>query len=67
MLTPRCSAAKRKALSAKFANSGRTILTEYESKQLLKAYDIPTVETRMAAYRTGSVAKRRKKSAIRSC
>jgi acetyltransferase len=30
-------------------NSGRTILTEYESKQLLKAYDIPTVETRVAA------------------
>jgi acetyltransferase len=30
-------------------DSGRTILTEYESKQLLKAYDIPTVETRVAA------------------
>ena len=29
-------------------SSGRTILTEYESKQLLKAYDIPTVETRVA-------------------
>jgi acetyltransferase len=28
--------------------SGRTILTEYESKQLLKAYDIPTVDTRIA-------------------
>ncbi len=28
--------------------SGRTILTEYESKQLLKCYDIPTVETRVA-------------------
>ncbi len=28
--------------------SGRTILTEYESKQLLKAYDIPTIETRIA-------------------
>src|ERR1019366_7547100 len=28
--------------------SGRTILTEYESKQLLKAYDIPTVDTRVA-------------------
>jgi acetyltransferase len=28
--------------------SGRTILTEDESKQLLKAYDIPTVETRVA-------------------
>src|SRR5208283_1145678 len=28
--------------------AGRTVLTEYESKQLLKAYDIPTVETRIA-------------------
>jgi acetyltransferase len=27
---------------------GRTILTEYESKQLLRAYGIPTVETRIA-------------------
>lgn len=28
--------------------SGRTLLTEYESKQLLAAYGIPTVETRIA-------------------
>lgn len=28
--------------------TGRTILTEYESKQLLAAYGIPTVETRIA-------------------
>ncbi len=28
--------------------SGRTLLSEYESKQLLKAYAIPTVETRLA-------------------
>ncbi|NLG73788.1 MAG: acetate--CoA ligase family protein, partial [Chloroflexi bacterium] len=28
--------------------SGRTLLTEYESKQLLAAYGIPTVETRFA-------------------
>ncbi|WP_420631752.1 GNAT family N-acetyltransferase [Candidatus Leptofilum sp.] len=28
--------------------TGRTILTEYESKQVLAAYDIPTVETRLA-------------------
>ncbi|MFW6367525.1 MAG: bifunctional acetate--CoA ligase family protein/GNAT family N-acetyltransferase [Halothece sp.] len=28
--------------------SGRTLLTEYESKQLLAAYQIPTVETRLA-------------------
>ncbi len=30
-------------------DSGRTILTEYESKQVLSAYCIPTVETRLAA------------------
>jgi acetyltransferase len=29
-------------------SSGRTILTEYESKQLLASYGIPTVETRIA-------------------
>ncbi len=29
--------------------SGRTILTEFESKQLLATYGIPTVETRVAA------------------
>lgn len=28
--------------------TGRTILTEFESKELLKAYGIPTVETRIA-------------------
>lgn len=28
--------------------TGRTLLTEYESKQLLNAYHIPTVETRLA-------------------
>lgn len=28
--------------------AGRTLLNEYESKQLLAAYDIPTVETRVA-------------------
>jgi acetyltransferase len=28
--------------------SGRTILTEHESKQILAAYEIPTVETRLA-------------------
>ena len=31
------------------ACSERTILTEYESKKLLKAYGIPTVETQIAA------------------
>jgi acetyltransferase len=33
--------------SARAAN--RTLLTEFESKQVLKAYDIPVVETRLAA------------------
>src|SRR4029453_11353418 len=30
-------------------HSGRTLLTELESKQVLAAYGIPTVETRLAA------------------
>jgi len=40
---------KAKSTIDEVRKSGRTILTEYESKQLLKAYDIPTVETRVAA------------------
>jgi acetyltransferase len=36
--------------------SGRTILTEYESKQLLATYGIPTVETRIAASEEAAVA-----------
>ncbi|MCG8607279.1 bifunctional acetate--CoA ligase family protein/GNAT family N-acetyltransferase [bacterium] len=32
----------------KARNAKRTILTEHESKQLLTAYDIPTIETRVA-------------------
>lgn len=35
--------------------SGRTILTEFESKQLLAAYGIPTVETRIATSETEAV------------
>ena len=35
--------------------SGRTILTELESKQLLAAYGIPTVETRVAINETEAV------------
>jgi acetyltransferase len=35
--------------------SGRTILTEYESKQLLAAYGIPTVETRIATTEADAV------------
>lgn len=36
--------------------SGRTILTEYESKQVLQAYDIPTVETQLATTADEAVA-----------
>lgn len=36
--------------------TGRTILTEYESKQLLAAYDIPIVDTRVAATEDEAVA-----------
>ena len=35
--------------------SGRTLLTEFESKQLLNAYGIPTVETRVATSETEAV------------
>jgi acetyltransferase len=35
--------------------SGRTLLTEYESKQLLTAYGLPTVPTRIAADEEGAV------------
>lgn len=38
-------------------NSGRTLLTEYESKQLLAAYQIPTVETRLATTPEEAVSK----------
>ncbi|MCX6070315.1 MAG: acetate--CoA ligase family protein, partial [Chloroflexi bacterium] len=37
------------AILERARQSGRTILTEYESKQLLASYGIPTVETRIAA------------------
>jgi acetyltransferase len=39
---------KANALIQKARAAGRSILTEFESKQILKAYDIPTVETRVA-------------------
>ena len=35
-------------LIEKIRSSGRTILTEFESKQIFNAYGIPTVETRLA-------------------
>jgi len=40
--------AKAQAILAAARASGRTLLTEYESKQLLSLYAIPTVETRIA-------------------
>ena len=36
------------ALIAEIRSTGRTILTEYESKQIFAAYGIPTVETQLA-------------------
>ncbi|MCP3098507.1 bifunctional acetate--CoA ligase family protein/GNAT family N-acetyltransferase [Myxococcus sp. K15C18031901] len=47
-------AAHRLVDSARAA--GRTLLTEYESKQLLAAYGIPTVETRLATTEDAAVA-----------
>jgi acetyltransferase len=40
---------KAKQLIDRARGGGRTILTEYESKALLSAYGIPTVQTRIAA------------------
>ena len=40
--------------------AGRTLLTEFEAKQLLAAYGIPTVETRVATNRTRPSNMRRK-------
>jgi acetyltransferase len=37
-------------------HTGRTLLTEFESKQLLSLYGIQTVETRLAAEEEGAVA-----------
>jgi acetyltransferase len=42
-------AARAEAIIEGVRKSGRTILTEPESKDLLTAYNIPTVETRIAA------------------
>ena len=39
---------KAKQIIQNVRASGRTILTEHESKELLKSYGIPTVETRVA-------------------
>ena len=42
------SRAKADAIIRNVRQQGRTILTEFESKQLLSAYGIPTVDTRVA-------------------
>jgi len=39
---------RARELVERVRDTGRTILTEYESKELLAAYGIPTVETRIA-------------------
>jgi acetyltransferase len=48
--------AKADALIAAARASGRTILTEYESKQLMLAYGIPTVPTDIAVTEDDAVA-----------
>ena len=47
--------------------AGRTLLTEFESKQLLAAYGIPTVPNAHRRERRRGGAARAKPSAIRSC
>jgi len=46
--TDAASRAKAGTLIQNVRKQGRTILTEFESKQLLSAYGIPTVDTRVA-------------------
>jgi acetyltransferase len=47
---------RAEAIIATARAEGRTVLTEAESKQLLAAYGIPTVETRIAATEDDAVA-----------
>jgi acetyltransferase len=44
------------ALFDRVRRSGRTLLTELESKQVLNAYDIPTVDTRLAKSESEAVS-----------
>ncbi len=46
---------KATAIITEVRKSGRTILTEYESKRLLAAYGIPTVETHIATTESDAV------------
>jgi acetyltransferase len=46
---------KAGAILAEVRKSGRTILTEFESKKLLSAYGIPTVETHIALTESDAV------------
>ena len=45
-----------KAIIATARTQGRTVLTEFESKQIMAAYGIPTVETRVATTEDEAVA-----------
>lgn len=47
---------RAKQLVEAIRQKGRTILTEYESKQIFSAYGIPTVETYLASTRDEAVA-----------
>ena len=47
---------RAEAIGSAVRRAGRTVLTEVESKQLLAAYAIPTVETRVAKDETEAVA-----------
>jgi len=49
--------AAAKSILKKVRESGRTILTEYESKRLLAAYGIPTVRTEIAKTSTDATRK----------
>ena len=46
---------KASAIIAEVRKSGRTLLTEFESKKLLSAYGIPTVETHIATSESDAV------------
>ncbi len=58
---------KAAAIITEVRKSGRTILTEFESKKLLAAYGIPTVETHIATDRKRRRESRPRDSVSRSC